>query len=266
MVSGIDDHRKDGEDGEKLENDSAPRSVFSGEKYEESNYEGLSSDLAQGKMVSNERIQVSDSMNDSAGAPRNLTRAEAERVLFQIQWPLGPHGQQSPDFLPSTYRRLGAEFIDLIVCVMVFALGVLVATTQGYEPDYLAFDSWSFLLGFALLRIIYEVFQLRFQGATLGKRVLGLRVVSLPFGYRSLPWMICWIRTLTKRLDVFVNMLPQLFAFYRSDRRQLADQIAETQVIQDRQRPTFPRPRPILATLLIIFTIVSTLIQWRLKS
>lgn len=178
----------------------------------------------------------------------------------QAARPKGERRIVTPEGVPLTFQlaergeRAAAVLIDLVI--MLVALGAVVLSV--------VFVSWQFgfseiiigvtLLLFFLIRTFYFVyFELRWQGATPGKRALGLRVIDRKGGYLRpdavfarnilrevelfLPLTLllagpeqgssAWVNLLTLGwLSVFV-LLP----FFNKDRLRAGDVIAGTWVV-----------------------------------
>lgn len=107
------------------------------------------------------------------------------------------------------------------------------------------------IVGF-LLQFAYRWLFLYFMGATLGKLMMGLRVVSFP-DEGPLTLMQSLIRVLTDGLSLFFNEGLRVLGLIRFDRRHVADWVAETQVRQRHPREHPPRPRWVLAVILCVY-------------
>jgi uncharacterized RDD family membrane protein YckC len=104
-------------------------------------------------------------------------------------------------------RRIGAALLDLLVLVVVFVVVGLVfgeSDTEGSSVS-IKLEGGPALLFFALVLLYYGL-QEAASGRTLGKRALGLRVVSLTGGDRPTTGRIAG-RTILRVIDI----LPILY-------------------------------------------------------
>lgn len=157
-------------------------------------------------------------------------------------------------YLASTWRRLCAFAFDLIAGA---AFGLLV----WFSLKELGFGA-AWILGPGSF-YAYFVLSYRFLSRTPGKWLLGLYVVGYD-GRRRLSWTRCFIRGFVQIVSPLLSLIPQIMALFREDRKQLADVLAGTQVMQKTPRMWPPRERRKLAMVWIfIFLGVSTLILYR---
>ena len=155
--------------------------------------------------------------------------------------------------------RLFAVLIDnviLALCVLPGAvlLGsaffqIVIDASRGIEPDFTDIEPGRLLLGAALIGLgafsllIVQIVMLSMRGQTIGKRLLGIRIVR--FGDGSNPGFVrAWLlRSLGVGLigtlaALILPMLGNLFSIvnygfiFRADRRCLHDLIADTKVVK----------------------------------
>ena len=134
--------------------------------------------------------------------------------------------------------RLGAWMADMLVLLAVTALlGALVAMSSYWVGNY-AFAAYG-VVSFLLFLGYWIFFELRWQGRSPGKRLLGLRVV----GERGLPLDVSQVllRNLLRPVDVLPGAagLAAVFCSLQSHHRRLGDLVAGTLVIRER-RPRRP--------------------------
>lgn len=153
-------------------------------------------------------------------------------------------------YLASTWRRLGA-----------FALDFLFGGVLSLSVWFLLKDSSADLSLILSCLIFYAYFVLsyRFMSRTPGKWFLGLYVVGYD-GRRRLSWTRCFIRGFVQILSPILSLIPQIMALFREDRKQLADILAGTQVMQKKPRMWPPRSRKKLAMGWILLFILITII------
>jgi uncharacterized RDD family membrane protein YckC len=155
--------------------------------------------------------------------------------------------------------RLFAVLIDnviLALCVLPGAvlLGsaffqIVIDASRGIQPDFTDIEPGRLLLGAALIGLgafsllIVQIVMLSMRGQTIGKRLLGIRIVR--FGDGSNPGFVrAWLlRSLGVGLigtfaALILPMLGNLFSIvnycfiFRADRRCLHDLIADTKVVK----------------------------------
>jgi uncharacterized RDD family membrane protein YckC len=153
-------------------------------------------------------------------------------------------------YLASTWRRLGAFTIDLIL------------------GGSLVFCVWYFLKSPVLSVLIfysYFVLSYRILARTLGKWFLGLYVVGYD-GRKRLSWTRCFIRGFIQIVSPLFSLIPQILALFREDRKQLADLLAGTQVMQKKPRMRPPRVRKKIAIgWILIFLSLSGFLVFSFK-
>ncbi len=165
------------------------------------------------------------------GGKSNLTEQTFESVGF---WP-----------------RLGAYIVDRIVLWLVFyAVWTVVsrifhieeikppstvtdpqAFLKFFMEEYLPFAAKQFVL-YIPLHILYEVLLNGRFGATLGKMIIGARIVHLdgsPIGYGT-----AFLRWFCERLSDFICYIGYLFVAFRADKRAMHDLIVGTRVVYRR--------------------------------
>lgn len=150
--------------------------------------------------------------------------------------------------------RLGAFLIDYLLSVIVAVPGLLIlgpaffsvflSALRGQEPDFSALQAGTLLMGLAVLALggltllVIQIVMLSTRGQTIGKRMLGIRVVRYP-GNSQAGFVHGWL--LRNLVPGIIQMLPWIgFAFWIADacfifsqeRRCLHDLIAGTKVVK----------------------------------
>lgn len=150
--------------------------------------------------------------------------------------------------------RLGAFLVDYLLSVIVTVPGFLIlgpaffsiflSAMRGQEPDFSALQAGTLLTGLAVLALggltllIVQIVMLSTRGQTIGKRMLGIRVVRYPDGAQA-GFVHGWL--LRNLVPGIIQMVPWIgFAFYITDacfifsqeRRCLHDLIAGTKVVK----------------------------------
>lgn len=158
----------------------------------------------------------------------------------------------SYEHVPSTWKRLFAFSLDEILMIPFYFpfLGIGLQYFWG-EGDV----QISLLQFFLILMVpaVYEFVFLLLWQKTPAKWFFNLKVVPADNWEESLTWQQCLLRTLTKRLSVFVSSAIYALALFRYDRTHLADWVGETRVVQETPRPQRPKIRWILGTFFVIY-------------
>lgn len=128
-----------------------------------------------------------------------------------------------------TGRRLWAFLTDEAFRALFFLPFVF----SKHQFSFLA-ASWFLYWSFRSANLFY------FHSSP-GKYLMSLKVRSLTSSHLSLGSSL--IRPLTDDLSVFFGFLPRLWLLIRFDRRHLSDFLAETQVVQAKNRAQFPHRR-----------------------
>jgi uncharacterized RDD family membrane protein YckC len=194
-------------------------------------------------------------MSRSRPTPAQLARREAAR---QRKFTLTPPEGVTVNFHVGTIgARFGAQMLDVLISVgAVIAIIILLALTPiTMEPVIIVVFS---LLLLAIRAPYYILSELFWNGRTLGKRIMGLRVISADG--RGLSTHAVVLRNLMKEVEVFVPGTMILAAedlgafwqitlliwigvllavpFLNRHRQRIGDLLAHTVVVRD--------PRPLL--------------------
>lgn len=109
------------------------------------------------------------------------------------------------------------------------------------------------LSGWAVVFVYAVVFN-KHKNATPGKMLFGLKIIPVAADRLDLSWTQVVLRRATEMLlGLPFSLAPQAVAFFRPDRRQLADLVAGTRVVQGSSRGKDAKPRWILGSLCIIY-------------
>jgi uncharacterized RDD family membrane protein YckC len=146
--------------------------------------------------------------------------------------------------LASRWQRVGAAIIDGLIAMcwavpLSFALGTISYQKRGIQPPY-SLTLLSIVLGFIIFVIVHGYF-LKTNGQTIGKKLVGIRIVALDgnlatlgklLGLRYLLiQLIFLIPGAGAMLGGLLSVVDCLFVF-RSDRRCVHDLIAGTRVVK----------------------------------
>lgn len=154
-------------------------------------------------------------------------------------------------FIPSTWRRLFAFFIDQFF-IFFFYLPFAGTFSRIFFTDEDVYVSLIQLFVLFMVPAVYEFVFLMILQATPGKWLLGLKVVPAHNADAELHTFQCALRPLTSRLSFFFAWAIYALAFFRYDRTHLADWVAETRVIQFKPRAERPKIRWIIGSLLFV--------------
>lgn len=150
--------------------------------------------------------------------------------------------------------RLGAFVIDYILSVLATLpgflilgptfLSIFITAASGQQPDFSALQAGSLMSGMLVLALgsiillVIQVVMLSTRGQTIGKRILGIRVVRYPDGSHA-GFLHAWL--LRNFIPFLIQLVPWIgFAFwivdacfiFTQERRCLHDLIAGTKVVK----------------------------------
>jgi len=135
--------------------------------------------------------------------------------------------------------RVVARFIDGLIlgiaqaCIALLFFGTFGAqffpgvTRSASIGPLLAFQFFSYAIA-----ILYDVLFLRYQGATLGKMALGLRVVRSDG--ESLGWGVAIGRYFMYIVSGIILLIGYIMAGFDTEKRALHDRVCDTRVIYKR--------------------------------
>lgn len=165
-----------------------------------------------------------------------------------IQDPFLP--QTNKPKAPSTEHRM-AQPLDRLAAFVVDGLVVLtplvvlslapmkrlmVESLLLHEDSVFSILLFTMILIGVVLVVAYQTLFVAFRGATIGKSLLGLRVVDIWSGQKPTR-MAAFIRATCWLLDCALLFVPHLETLTNHKRRPLHDRIAETVVVTERSKP-----------------------------
>ncbi len=159
-------------------------------------------------------------------------------------------------FLASWPKRVVAYALDSAF----IWLSLLPVWLQLFASYYLKGEpmlTWNWLLAGFLVALFYHWMFLYFLGATPGKLLLGLRVVSIHQN-QDLGLFQSLLRVLTNSLSIFFGEALRALAFLRLDRRHVGDWVAETWVVQTHPLRHFPKRHWLLGTAIVFLSFTSS--------
>ena len=131
--------------------------------------------------------------------------------------------------------RAVATIIDTVLLIVIgylIALATDSTTAAGFQLEGVPMLLW------LVIGVGYYIVLEAQSGATLGKRVVGLRVVKLEGG-GPIDWQASLSRNLLRLIDGFFFYLVGAIIVWSSDKKQrLGDKVAGTVVIRARQATT----------------------------
>jgi hypothetical protein len=139
---------------------------------------------------------------------------------------------------------------------VVFFLPILIQGVSAFFHQGEVTIAWNWIFPCAAMVFLYRWLFVYFMGGTIGKLILGLRVVNFP-DQRPVTLMQALIRALTDSLSLFFSQGLRALALLRFDRRHVSDWVAETWVRQRFEPEGVPRPRPVVAVLLCLYFSIS---------
>lgn len=151
-------------------------------------------------------------------------------------------------YFPSTWKRLLARFIDSGV-IFILQLPVIYL----FFIDFLRTEEvkihWAHVVYFFAVRISYETFSVAFFSATIGKKQMGLTVISRNnfVGDKQVHLDQAFLRSLVSQLSWIFGWSLFVTAFLKYNRTHIADWVADTQVLSKTPQSVRPKIRWVLA-------------------
>ncbi|MER7274299.1 RDD family protein [Dactylosporangium sp. NPDC000244] len=125
--------------------------------------------------------------------------------------------------------RVGAALVDAIPAVILSGLGYLIAGPSADDPTI-----GPLYYVFALLSLVYTVYNrwyLGGQGASLGKKALGVRLLKEQTG-QPLGFGGAFVRDICHIVDTIICYIGYLFPLWDAKRQTLADKITGSLVVK----------------------------------
>ncbi|MEN3793709.1 RDD family protein [Fulvimarina sp. MAC3] len=130
-------------------------------------------------------------------SPRKVSRPSKQNRLFFTP----PEGVRLSFDIASIGSRAGAQFIDLAITTVATII-ILIVVTFAFQGSGNAIEAIVALLFFFIGTPYYIVSELTMNGRTIGKKMLGLRVISRDGLGLSTHQIV--VRNLTKEVEVFL--------------------------------------------------------------
>jgi len=177
------------------------------------------------ELTPSDLVQIAGSMVCADCKPAFLSRVMASGAAATPKWHFG-----------GFWIRAAARFIDGVILVAAQAsIAIVFFGTFGaqFMPSVTKSASMGVMLAFQLLNyaiaIAYETVFLRYRGATLGKMMLGLKV--LRSNGDTLGWGISIGRYFMYIVSGIILLVGYIMAGFDSEKRALHDRVCDTRVI-----------------------------------
>jgi len=177
------------------------------------------------ELTPSDLVQIAGSMVCADCKPAFLSRVMASGAAATPKWHFG-----------GFWIRAAARFIDGVILVAAQAsIAIVFFGTFGaqFMPSVTKSASMGVMLAFQLLNyaiaIAYETVFLRYRGATLGKMMLGLKV--LRSNGDTLGWGISIGRYFMYIVSGIILLVGYVMAGFDSEKRALHDRVCDTRVI-----------------------------------
>lgn len=213
----------------------------------------VQSGLASGKFLAND-LCWAEGMAD--WQPLNARFAAATPALATTPAPFNPYAAPQANVvsaammpqlqLASRGVRLGAALIDTVIMMVVMIVpmipgffAMVAAEKAGeLENNFPVYALYWFLAAFVAIMglLVWNAVWLGRYGQTIGKRMLGIRVVCFPSGQPAGYAKAFWLRAV---VNYIINSVVPLYGLvdacfiFREDKRCIHDLIAETTVVTD---------------------------------
>lgn len=179
-------------------------------------------------LANSDLVQIAGNWVCADCKPAFLSRVMASGAPVTSKWHYG-----------GFWIRFVARLIDgVTIGIAQACIALVVFGTFGAQfiPGATRSAPASLLLGFQLISyaiaILYEVAFLRYQGATLGKMALGLKVVRS--NGESLGWGISVGRYFMYFVSGMILLIGYIMAGFDDEKRALHDRVCDTRVIYKR--------------------------------
>ncbi len=156
--------------------------------------------------------------------------------------------------IPPMSRRFYAFYADEGLRITFFLPFVLLSMGENLFRPEAQNLSWQGLLLAVVIYFGFRVLSLYLLGGSVGKILLGLRVINRNGGELTL--MQALLRTLADELSIFFAFAPRALAYFRWDRTHLSDWIAETRVVSLKEQNFFPEARPLVGSVLVVLGLM----------
>jgi uncharacterized RDD family membrane protein YckC len=167
-------------------------------------------------------------------------------------------GQSFP--VARTWKRVAAFLVDGFIIQMIW-WPLSIRWSEGAITSGVVEIQFSVIASLVLLTLFYKWLFLYFLGGTIGKLMMGIRVVPFNAPLQSLGLLQSLLRVLVDGFSIFFGGALKASAWFRFDRRHVGDWVAETQVIQFSGSHFIPDRRWMLAILIMIQMSIA---QWSL--
>lgn len=157
--------------------------------------------------------------------------------------------------LPSTWKRFSALMIDGIIFSLPTLIGFALGLFRMTGGELIL--PWVPYFFSAVVTISFHFFCLIHWSRTPGKMLFGLYITDAQTLKTGLSAKQAALRMLGGFLCVPFSLAPLAYAFFRTDRRQLSDLIAGTQVMQEAPRKNPPKIRWIIGGLLVVYFFIT---------
>ena len=162
------------------------------------------------------------------------SNARNSRWCRRCRTPLGGSTDSPLDVLypAERWRRLVAWLVDLMLSPVAFVTGMLFADMGGPAIATLT------LLVLGIVGVPYQVVLLRREGQTVGKRLLGMRIVDEETGVKGQVFKVIVLRYFVNWLLTLIPpyLLVDHALIFAKNRRCVHDYLAGTKVVMDTPR------------------------------
>lgn len=159
-------------------------------------------------------------------------------------------------YTASTSKRVVAYCLDQMLNG-IFYLPLIIKAGLHYFKGLSEIEiTWMWLFAVLSLQICYQIICLYLLNALPGQLLMGLKVVSTYHPEMGLSLSQCAIHAIAEKLKFFVNRSIYYSAFLNRERRHLVNLLAETRVVQQESAHGLVKPRWLLGSILIVFSLL----------
>lgn len=134
--------------------------------------------------------------------------------------------------LASLKQRLLAFFLDVLILILYSYIAGIVFGKRKYnmlgEPDGYSFQGASMIFLFIGILILFPTIE-GLTGQTIGKKIVGIKVVETKYGKPTL--IGSYIRFITAPFEIFIFFVGYIIAYNNKKRKRIGDFLANTVVV-----------------------------------
>lgn len=172
---------------------------------------------------------------------------------------------QGPLYVSDGESRTKAQLLDMVITLPIF-LFISYRMTEWIAQHVPSVHSYIMIIMyiFTAIMFVYQILFTWILGATMGKLFLGIRVVDAADPNKKVTLRQAIIRVVSNNIIGGLTLFgPGVFMVWRKDRRQIADLLAKTQILQKTKPREELKRRPFLAVIFLTAAVFMGIISLR---